>query len=144
MSYPIPTKLAKVNRIENRCKSAHKYRRFTLKNKTYRTDRYFCADCGHNILIEKFFGIMTKCWRCNQAFSIKPERNGNLPIYPKCDNCKEIIKNRKNGSKTNSTNPPDDITLDFLESSVESEIEDSSKSEVNDKGIDLLKELGLI
>lgn len=125
MNSVIPNKLQKVRKIENKC-TIHKYRRFSLKNKTFRTDCYYCANCGHKVKIEDIFGTKSICWECKKEFSIGIHNQ----VYPKCEDCRK-------SKGISITKPAPDIDLDFLESS---DVETNS----NDKGIELLKELGLI
>lgn len=77
----IPNKLQRQT-VSNRCRGTHKFRRFTKKNKTFLKDRYYCANCGFTVLIEKIYGWMTKCWGCGEEFNIV-----NTKVYPKCNKC---------------------------------------------------------
>lgn len=124
MSLVIPNKLARVKKVENKC-AIHMYRRFSLKNKTFRTDLYYCAKCGHKVKVELIFGTKCICWKCKKEFSIGIHNQ----IYPKCEDC------RKSSGKEVIIPTRPDIELDFLE---------SSEVEKSDKGTELLKELGLI
>jgi ribosomal protein L37AE/L43A len=77
-------------KVENPCKgNVHRYRRFSKKNKTYRTDVYFCADCGNRIKLESIFGSLTRCWNCGKVFNFDFVR---LPIFPICENCRKGVK----------------------------------------------------
>lgn len=87
----VPNKLQK-QVVNNRCKGIHKYRRFSLKNKTYRTDCYYCSYCGHKVKIEDFFGYTTICWGCGDAFSVPA---GQLKIFPKCSECLTGIPDKR-------------------------------------------------
>lgn len=80
----IPNKLQKERTTDGKCKYVHKYMRFSGKNKTYRTDVYYCALCGHKVKIEEIFGKYTKCWHCNEPFNIPV---GMIKLKPTCHKC---------------------------------------------------------
>lgn len=77
-------KLQKERTIEGKCKYVHKYFRFAGHNKTYRTDVYYCALCGHKVKIEEIVGKFTTCWKCGQAFSVPVAM---LKLKPTCFDC---------------------------------------------------------
>lgn len=79
----IPNKLQKRVVAGLKDNHVHKFRRFTKKNKTFRTDLYFCALCGKSVEINKSFGLVTICWKCGNPFNM----NGTTPVYPKCLAC---------------------------------------------------------
>lgn len=93
MLNPIPNKLQGNRRIRKNCVSVHKYRRFSKKNKTYDLRYYFCADCGHKILLEQIYGVITECWKCGKAFSFYFMRK--LPIFPLCEDCDKNESEKK-------------------------------------------------
>ena len=100
MNPPIQNKLARVLRIDPslKCVRAHKYLRFSKKNKTYKTDRYFCADCGHNKKFSEMFGILTRCWNCEREFSFN-FTGSKLMLKPVCNDCREEKKEVKTEDK---------------------------------------------
>jgi hypothetical protein len=90
-------KLSRVKRITKLCSGIHKYRRFSKKNKTFRTDVYFCADCGNRVKLDAIFGTKTRCWGCNNVFNFNFV---SLPIFPLCDNCdKSKMKEKRTVEK---------------------------------------------
>lgn len=78
----IPNKLQK-QVINHKCKGAHFFRRFTKKNKTFKTDRYYCKVCGFSVLLENSYGHQTICHGCGDVFSM-----WDLKVYPKCPACR--------------------------------------------------------
>lgn len=123
----IPNKLQK-QVVNNRCKGIHKYRRFSKKNKTYKTDCYYCANCGHQVKIENFFGYTTICWGCGKPFSVPA---GQLKIFPKCEVCSP--SDNKKIAHIMST---PDLKQSWME---ESEAKDNVMKEM----LDTLNELGI-
>ncbi len=77
----IPNKLQRQT-VNHKCKYVHKFRRFSKKNKTFLTDRYYCANCGHQVMAESIYGHQTICWRCGNTFNITM-----MKVYPTCPDC---------------------------------------------------------
>jgi len=98
----------------------HKFRRFSKKNKTFRTDSYYCSECGKRVLIVDVYGIKTLCWKCGRVFSM----NEKTKIFPTCGECESVSENIH--------------TLDFLEESISSPAPD-----IQERANLLLKELGV-
>lgn len=111
----LPNKLARPRKINGKCLT-HKYRRFSKKNKTYRTDRYYCANCGHQKLIVDIFGSECLCWGCDKIFNIKV---GDTRLFPLCANC----LNKKHGKDVEviKTLDAQDISSDWIEGETKKE-----------------------
>jgi hypothetical protein len=110
--------------IRDRCKIAHKYRRFSKKNKTFHTDRYYCAHCGYQISIEDIFGKVCLCWSCNEPFEIGINQ---IKLFPRCYSC-----THKNSSKVEIG---DAKNLDWMEDKEEKSIEQISEEWMRDLGL---------
>lgn len=66
-----------------KCK-VHKYRRFSKRNKTFRTDIYYCSRCSSYIPLDMLYGKLIECWRCGNAFNFLGNKNNTLPMKPEC------------------------------------------------------------
>lgn len=102
----IPNKLQNQIVFGKKCK-VHKFRRFSTNNKTYRTDLYYCAVCGHNVEIKRIFGKQSLCWKCGDAFSIPV---GMTKLMPTCEKCTPL----DNKHKKHVTLVQDNILETFL------------------------------
>lgn len=89
-SISLPTKLTPTRKpsLKRRC-SVHKYIRFSKRNKTYRTDIYYCTSCPHTITIDRIVGRKCICWECGKVFTVGI---GDFPMKPKCNDCRGINK----------------------------------------------------
>ena len=92
--------------LGSKCK-VHKYRRFSKRNKTFRTDIYYCSRCSSYIPLDMLYGKQIECWRCGRVFNFLGNKNNTLPMKPECgckneatDEAKEVASNSRDLSWT--------------------------------------------
>jgi hypothetical protein len=94
------TKLQTPLRSTIKCK-IHKYRRFSKRNKTFRTDIYYCANCSSHIPLNMLYGKLIECWRCGRAFNFLGNKNNTLPLKPECGCKNEDVINTSSSINDN-------------------------------------------